>query len=125
MTFHLKQGVDIQDLTKLTPNTLILFADFVSFCYRNKLPCVITSLCEDVPGRISSTHREGRAFDASSGGWTDDEIGKCEKYFNEKFKDIAAISYIDNLPRACIYHKVNGWHFHFQARRMELTDEET
>ena len=119
MSFQTKKDVSIEDLKGMHPFILLIFAEFYLYCYENKIPCVLTSLMENAPGRISETHSDGRAFDASVRGWSDFHIHRIVYHFNEKFKDIAAISASDNKPRAVVYHKVEGGahHLHFQCRK--------
>jgi len=73
---------------------------------------------DEVTGRVSSTHAEGRAIDGRSVGWSDLHIKKFTALANDKFKDIAAISSADGTPRAVVWHDIGlGSHFHFQCRR--------
>lgn len=68
--------------------------------------------------RVSSTHREGRAFDLSCFGWDKDRILVFKTMFSEKYKDVAAISPSTNKPTLIIHHdNGNGMHFHVQIRR--------
>lgn len=68
--------------------------------------------------RVSSTHREGRAFDLSCLDWDKDKIAVFVANFSEKYKGVAAISPSTNSPQLIIYHdNGNGVHFHVQIRR--------
>lgn len=68
--------------------------------------------------RVSSTHREGRAFDLSCFGWDKDRILVFKTMFSEKYKDVAAISPSTNKPTLIIHHdNGNGMHFHVQIRK--------
>ncbi len=117
-TFTIKHDVNIEDLTEMTPYALILLGATVAYCYNHKLECNITSLKEEVTGRVSSSHRDGRAFDLSTKQWKLKDIEKLCNYTNGKYKTISAISASDLKPRACVYHKIEGsaYHLHLQVR---------
>jgi hypothetical protein len=113
-----KPEVDMNDILLMHPNALILLAAFKKFCITYGLRCVITSLVNDYKGpRVSRSHTEGRAFDASVRDWEPVFIEKLLFKFNRDFKDIAAISYSDKKPRAVIFHDGTAPHLHFQVRR--------
>jgi len=117
-TFDIKPDVDIEDLMFLQPATLYLLGAFVVYANNLGLPVNITSICEDVQGRKTRTHCEGRAFDVSVRGWNLLDIQNAVAYFNKNFKDIGAISSSDHKARALVYHKIPGGiaHFHAQTR---------
>lgn len=100
------------------PNILILLGFITVFCYENKLPCKITSLKTDrVAGRISTSHKEGRAADFSIKGWPKNKIIELETKMNGKYYDIAALSKSDKIPRACIVHGEDAnKHIHLQVK---------
>lgn len=115
-----KDGVNLEDFLYMTPYIAKILAAFSLYCVQNGLPCRITSIMGDAPGRVSKTHETGRAFDASVFGWPEFHIHRIVHKFNKEFKDIAAFSASDNKPRAVIYHKVDGgaYHLHFQTKRL-------
>lgn len=106
----------MQDIFMLTPKMLLLLGALTEYCYVNNLPVTITSIIEDVDGRQSQTHKEGRAVDISVRGWEPEHITKLLTYLNSKYRLIAAISKSDGEPRAAIYHEGIGWHLHLQVR---------
>lgn len=113
-----KKGVDPGDLRKMTANCGILFFEFINWCKYKRLPCEITSLISDRENvqAVSKTHETGRAFDASTRGWSTEDIDDCVFHFTTYFKNIAAISASDLKPRAVIYHDAGlGSHLHFQT----------
>lgn len=113
-----KPEVNMEDILNMNPNTWILMAAFKKFCVMHGLRCCLTSLIGDYQGpRVSKTHSDGRAFDASSKGWEDVFIKKLLFQINRDYSHIGAISYSDNKPRAVIYHNGTAPHFHFQVRR--------
>ena len=115
-----KDDVDPSDLRKLTPSCGIIMVEFINWCRHKKLPCRITSLISDRKNvkAVSTTHEDGRAFDASTHGWDHQNIEDCTFHFNTYFRNLAAISAKDLKPRAVIYHDAGlGSHLHFQVRR--------
>lgn len=116
--FSLKDGVNIDDILRVDPRLLELLSYFVAYSMKYNLPCVLTSIMDDAPGRVSRTHAEGRAFDASVKGWTEQHIYRFVYKTNQKFEHIGAISASDGKSRALVYHDAGtGNHFHFQVRR--------
>lgn len=96
---------------------------FAYFCFTNNLPHNITSIDENKgisPGRMFSTHKNGRAADYSIRGWKKKDIYNALNYFNNKFKEICAISASDNNQRCLVYHKADcfncRWHLHLQVK---------
>lgn len=117
--WQVKQEVDINDITMIHTNLMILLTAFIIYCENHGKNATITSMIHDeVEGRISRTHSEGRAFDASVRGWTRTQIEKLVMVFNSRFKEIAAISASDGVPRAVVHHKTDkgAYHLHFQVR---------
>ena len=96
--------------------------DMYEWCVICDAPFMITAALsteeEDKKlNRVSSTHREGRAFDLSCFGWDKDRILVFKTMFSEKYKDVAAISPSTNKPTLIIHHdNGNGMHFHVQIR---------
>lgn len=123
--FTCKEGVDIEDFQYMSPYLMSMFSYFLGYCLQHNLPCVITSIKDEAKGRVSKTHEQGRAFDASVRGWSEFHIQRVIHLMNNKFKHIAAISASDGQPRAIVYHKVKGnaWHFHAQVRRFSEADK--
>lgn len=116
--FSCKNGVNIEDFYAVNPYLFKIFTSFLIYCTENRLPCVITSIREEARGRVTNTHASGRAFDASSRGWSELHIHRLIKKINEEYKSIGAISKSDGESRAVVYHMVEGnaFHFHFQVR---------
>ena len=83
-----KDELDVADLRRMQPKIIWLLIDFWHHCKINNLPCLITSLMEDAPGRKSTTHKDGRAFDASVRGWKEEDIDLFLVNFNNKWRNI-------------------------------------
>jgi len=124
MKIEFKPELDINDLRRMKPKIVWLMIDFWQYCKEKNLPCLITSLMEDAPGRKSTTHVSGRAFDASARGWSTDEIDNFIIDFNNKWKNIGTAP-LGKPPKAVIFHvtrngegeMISPGHFHFQVRR--------
>ena len=119
-----KEGIKIDDWQVVHPNLRILAYELIEYCKSRNLPLVITSLIRPkIPG-VSKTdiHAKARAFDLSVKDWTIDDCLLCEKYFNQNYDKIGAISQETGLPRACLYenpmynHRGTGGHLHFQVK---------
>ncbi len=120
MRIECKPGVKFEDFQEVNTALLTLLAAFCMYCDQLKKPCIITSIKSDcVKGRSSTTHCDGRAFDASSKHFTKEQIDAFVNHTNIVYKGIAATSLSDGEKRAVIYHKVpgSGYHFHFQVKR--------
>lgn len=119
--FH-KPGVNSSDWSKVKPELLILIDYVMSHCETHNLPLVITSIIRPkIPGVSKSvTHQEGRAFDVSVRGWSQEDIDFLVSNINEKFT-IGAISLTDKKEREAIYEdgiKAGvGAHIHLQCRK--------
>lgn len=129
---HFKDELDVKDLHRMKPHILMVLVEYIDWCRNKALPCVISSLKEDVPGRRSSTHCEGRAFDASVRHWGDDAqerdelAAECEEFFNNKYSNLGTAPR-GRPPVVCVYHENAGQehiepekrrkHLHFQVRR--------
>lgn len=118
-----KEGVNKEDW-KLVNSNLVDIALFVSaWCEAESLPLTITSIIRPkIPGiSVSNTHAEGRAFDISIRGWTQDEIDRIVIDVNNHFKSVGAISIKDGVSRVAVYEDGvaagKGAHLHFQVRK--------
>ena len=115
--FRCKTGVGIKQFMFIHPSLLMLFSAFSDYSSNANTPVVITSIFEDVFGRVSKGHSEGRMMDLSAHGWTIEEINAVVGVLNEMFEGIGAISYSDGKSRAVVYHDAgSGYHFHLQVR---------
>lgn len=97
-----------------------VMCDMAKWAEDRSLPFVVTetvtSLEEDqILNRVSSSHREGRAFDASTRGWPEEKILQFMAHFSEKYKGIAAVAGKSGSPTLIVRHDTgHGDHFHVQ-----------
>lgn len=115
-TLIFKDGVDVNDLKKVSPNLLIVLGYYVLFCKSKNLRCCITSISDFVEGRVSETHEKGRAFDASVTFWKMSDVNDCINFMNEKVGHLGAISKKDMVQRVVVFHMGTAEHFHFQVK---------
>ncbi len=108
--------------------TLVL-CDVIMWAKQKQISCIITdavtTLEEDTKlKRQSSTHREGRAFDISTKGWSRDLIDECIRVFSFKYRHLAAVLE-DGSTKLVYYHDAGtGHHLHFQvAKRFAVTGD--
>lgn len=118
--FKLKQsdGCLVSDLQKIHPPLIIVLGYFCRYCDENGLPCNLTNILSKFKVSKSTTHPDGRAFDASPRGWKKSDITKCIKFMNRHVGHLGAISSKDKKRRVAVYHNAGkGWHFHFQVAK--------
>lgn len=118
---YAKPGVKDR-LDFLCVEAFMVLCDVILWARGKQLPVVIsdavTTLEEDQKlARVSSTHREGRAFDISTRGWSKDLIDECVRVFGFKYRNIGAIGE-DGSPRMVYFHNAGtGDHLHFQVAK--------
>lgn len=85
----------------------------------------VTTIGEDnALKRVSSTHREGRAFDIRTRGWIKKDIEDFMAHFNDKHWSLGAISAKTGKPNLIVHHDAGtGPHFHVQlAKKYALSN---
>lgn len=88
-----KEGVNISDIFKMHINVLAMLAFYFAYAANHGLTAYITSLMTDlVTGRTRLTHLDGRAADVHMHSWPILNRIDFEKKFEEKFKDVGAIT---------------------------------
>lgn len=114
----LKPGVNESDLFRVDPIIFEMLGFTSNYAYQYGLPCLVTSMMEDAPGRKTRTHKEGRAIDVSVRGWNDFHIHSFIFKFQERFTGQGAYNK-SGRRRPIVYHKVEGgaYHFHMQCQR--------
>lgn len=114
----INQDVLVTELQQVRPDMLLVLAYFSMFCWEKKLPCIVTSVFEEIFERSTETHKEGRAVDVSVKGFGPKDIGDCIDYLNKNVGHLGAYSSSDNKQRVAIYHNVGfGNHLHLQVSR--------
>lgn len=104
------------------PTAQRLLLDMVAWAHDNGIQAIVTETAttkaeDEALKRVSSTHREGRAFDISTKGWQLREILAFQEYFNARESSIAALGH-DGTPRLIVHHDAGtGAHFHVQLNR--------
>lgn len=113
-----KHYIDEARLLYLHPLVISIMFDMKFYCDENKIPFIITSTVSTVDedqeiNRRSSTHRTGRAFDASLKGWSEKELIDFKKHFNNKYKHVAAVDK-KGRPKFIVDHVGTARHLHIQ-----------
>ena len=111
-----KKEIDLRDLSRMKFTIIKVLFDFADYCRANDLPCLITSLMEDVKYRKSLTHIQGRAFDASVRGFSEEDIQALLLEFNGKYANQVGTAPKGKDPKVVICHG-DAKHLHFQIRR--------
>lgn len=117
----------VRSIDQLTPPALMVLCDVISWCIEKGVTPIITdtvsTLAEDMElNRVSSTHRESRAFDLSTRGWDREIVAECVRVFNMKYRYLAALDSIGN-PKLVYFHNAgHGEHLHFQVHRRYAVD---
>lgn len=117
-----KSDTSPQNWELVKPNLLLLANAFVDYCEKNSLGVRFTSIIR--PGiigvSVSKTHLEGRAFDCSVNGWSQQEIRECQHHFNKNYTKIGAIPFGETQGTPCVFEdgitKGTAPHLHFQVR---------
>lgn len=109
---------------QLHPKCLDIMSDMLDWCSTKGLPFMVTATASTLEEdhqlkRVSSTHREGRAFDLSDQGWTKELTDEFILTFGIKYSTVAAVSPTTLEPLLILHHdNGNGTHFHVQIRRL-------
>lgn len=88
----------------------------------NNIPVIftesVTSVFEDGKlKRVSSTHRDGRALDVSTKGWSQKYIDEAIKFLNDGYGHFAATG-PRGEKRLVVYHDSGtGFHLHIQINK--------
>jgi len=127
----IKKDVNIEDMLAIHPILLKMIADVSIFCLSYGILPEITSIYR-APDKISksTTHQTMRAFDLSlkaSSGWTIETVNALEKYVEDNYSHVGAISRETGESRPIYIHKnkiivnnevleTKGFHAHCQVR---------
>ena len=104
----------------LHPVILMIMFDAQNWALDNNLDFKVTSTVTTAEedrklSRVSSSHRQGRAFDLSCKGWSVEQINNFRTYFSRKYSSYAALSKSSHQPNLVVYHNSgHGHHFHVQ-----------
>lgn len=119
--FTLKNGVEMEDMTMISPKLLIVLGHFLLYAEKYDLPVVVTSMINDRGSvqAVSTTHETGRAVDISSRNWPLHHRQEVVEQVMNVANHYGAISYSDNERRVIIHHEYMGQgdHFHLQVAR--------
>ena len=115
---HIKRDALLTDFQKTSAKLIIVWGYFCLFCEMRKLRCVLTSIMDGAANRKTKTHPDGRAFDASIIGWTDQDIIDCIDFMKKNINELGAISSKSKEREVVDCHGENeNRHLHFQVSR--------
>lgn len=125
LTKYFKYVEDAANYDDLTPSAKIVFNDMIDYCAKKNQTFLISSFIstvteDDALERVSSAHREGRAFDLSITTWSDEQKKEFVRYYNNDsmLKTLGAYSLSDNVQRLVVHHNSGfGDHIHVQVKR--------
>jgi hypothetical protein len=113
----------LEEYQHLQPQAQILAEDMGRFFQMNGYKLILTDIISNEAedkrlGRVSSSHREGRAWDFRTRGLPKDFLAIVEKRYEHLYKHWAAISKESGKENLILYHNNgNGEHGHVQIRR--------
>ncbi len=100
-----KLDVNPHDWDHVHSNLLTLAMAYCCFCIYHGIPVLFTSIIRPMlPQSETDIHAKKRAFDASANGWDTDLMDEFIIDANKIYKEIAAVSIKDGIPRAYIFH---------------------
>jgi hypothetical protein len=105
----------VQDMNFLI--AMIMF-EMAAWCNVREIPFTVVDTIstkeeDTLLDRISSSHRDKRAFDLRSHSFTKTQQQEFIQHFNKKYKEDASISYSDFKPRLVVLHgEGSKEHFH-------------
>lgn len=116
-----KYKKDFNRFLGLNPLALVLLADMNYWCKLNNMPFRITSTVstekeDENLNRVSTTHREGRAFDISVKGWTEKQTERFIYHFENKFA-LHAAKNKEGENRLIVRHVGTADHLHIQIHK--------
>lgn len=116
-----KSKKDFDRYLNLHPVALVILFHMNLYCHNRKLRFQVTSTVstreeDDSLNRVSSTHREGRAFDLSVKDWSPYDIKEFIDYFDTKFGSEGALG-VSGEKRLIVDHVGTARHLHVQIDR--------
>lgn len=108
---------------KMQPTLQKIALEMGRFFLESEYQLIITDIMSDAAEdqklhRVSTTHREGRAFDFRVHGLPKEFLDEVENKFENLYKELAALSLENGKPNLILYHNNgNGMHAHVQIRR--------
>lgn len=96
----------------------LLFYSFI-WAKQRELPFIVTDTVSTEQEdreleRVSTSHKEGRAWDLSLKGWTHDDQTDFFIDFTDKFGHLGALTTSGERRLIVIHNNGNGYHLHFQ-----------
>lgn len=111
-----------QEFSQISVVLQLIVDDFARFCHAGGHELVITdalsSAADDARlGRVSTSHREGRAVDISVKTWPEEFIVRAVAWLERVHGHKGAISKSDGKRRLVVDHVGSARHLHIQISR--------
>lgn len=124
-TFKVSDDVELSDIMFADPNLLKIFSDFLEYANKRRKTPIITgfSASDDKKGKFK-THKESSYFLVDICQWWGHELSELEKYFNCKYRSIAAILKKDGSLNAVdvTIDRMGTMTIRFKVKNMKLED---
>ena len=117
-----KDGQTASEFDQIRPELRAILNDMGRYCDLSGREFVLTDLLSDAfsdakLGRVSTSHKEGRAADCSVNGWSEEFIAKFIEFFTDKYGHLGAVSKSDGKQRLIVDHVGTARHLHIQIKR--------
>lgn len=122
-SLEFKTAKERGEFSQIQPRLQFILEDMARWVHANGFRFVVTDILSDAYddirlGRVSTSHREGRAIDVSVKGWTPEFKKKFEQFFEAAYKDDGAWSKrTGKINLIELHDNGNGAHAHIQIRR--------
>lgn len=117
-----KSDTELEEFPKLRRRAQLIALEMGQYCADRGQTFIITDILSEASEdaklkRVSTSHREGRAFDIRTRHWPVKFREEFIAHFYERFKSWAAISKKTLKPHLIEYHdNDNGIHCHIQIK---------
>lgn len=117
-----KDGAAAAEFDQLRPKLQMILNEMGRFCelsgHRFVLTDLLSSAADDARlGRVSNSHREGRAADVSVKGWPEEFTAHFMAWFAKLYGKEGAVSKSDGVQRLIVRHNIgHGDHLHVQVK---------
>jgi len=121
-SIEFKDGQTASEFDSIEVSLQRILNDMSRYCELSGRKFTITDLISSADddtrlGRVSTSHREGRAADVSVKGWTDEFIKQFTDFFENVYGSLGAISKSDGKQRLIVDHVGTARHLHIQIKR--------
>lgn len=119
---NFKSDTEKEEFPRLRRRAQLIAFEMGQYCSDRGQTFVITDILSEasedaILKRVSTSHKEGRAFDIRTSEWPEEFRKEFISHFSKKFKSWAALSKETLIPTLIVYHdNGNGIHCHVQIK---------